>query len=163
MGRWAGEQVRTLGVVCLVALTATPAVAQATSDVPVVRPDAIVDLATDDGVATVNGQWRYSDARIVEVEHRAPGPDLRASGAPNRAYDIAPHAGAAEFDDSGWTTFRPQDLEGRRTNGRLSFGWYRLNVTIPENEIMNPSSIARWANSMLPLKQWKTPRRSAPS
>ena len=36
-------------------------------------------------------------------------------------------------------------------------------TTIPENEIMKPSSIARWANSMLPLKQWKTPRRSAPS
>ncbi|HEV8396351.1 MAG TPA: SMP-30/gluconolactonase/LRE family protein [Vicinamibacterales bacterium] len=151
------------------ALTATPAVAQATSDVPVVRPDAIVDLATDDGVAAVNGQWRYSDARIVEVEHRAPGPDLRASGAPNRAYDIAPHAGAAEFDDSGWTTFRPQDLEGRRTNGRLSFGWYRLNVTIPEKvgsfatagstvvfEVVVDDYAEVWVNGMLPVALGQT-------
>jgi gluconolactonase len=106
--------------------------AQVTADVPAVRPDAIVNLATDDGVAAVKGQWRYSDASIVEVEHHAPGPDLRASGAPNRAYDIAPHAGGADVDDSSWTPIRPQDLESRRTNGRLSFGWYRLNVTVPE-------------------------------
>ena len=26
------------------------------------------------------GQWRYSDAAIVQVEHHAPGPDLRPSG-----------------------------------------------------------------------------------
>jgi gluconolactonase len=106
--------------------------AQVTADVPAVRPDAIVNLATDDGVAAVKGQWRYSNASIVEVEHRAPGPDLRASGAPNRAYDIAPHAGGADFDDSSWPPIRPQDLESRRTNGRLSFGWYRLSVTVPE-------------------------------
>jgi gluconolactonase len=123
---------RRLTLVFAAALLApAAALAQVTSDVPVVRPDAIVDLATDDGVAAVQGQWRYSDARIVEVEHRAPGPDLRASGAPNRAYDIAPHAGAAAFDDSSWAAIRPQDIDARRTNGRLSFGWYRLDVTIP--------------------------------
>jgi gluconolactonase len=114
------------------AVCAAPALAQVTSDVPIVRPDAIVDLATDLGAAAVRGQWRYSDAKIVEVEHRAPGPDLRASGTPNRAYDIAPHAGAADFDDSSWAMLRPQDVDVRRSNGRLSFGWYRLNVTIPE-------------------------------
>jgi gluconolactonase len=118
---------------CVVAL-AVPAVAfaQVTGDVPAVRPDAIVNLATDEGVSAVKGQWRYSDARIVEVEHRAPGPDLRASGAPNHAYDIAPHAGTVDFDDSSWTALRPTDLEARRTNGRLSFGWYRVSVTVPE-------------------------------
>jgi gluconolactonase len=120
-----------LALVSSIALS-VPVAAQVTSDVPIVRPDAIVDLATDAGAAAVRGQWRYTDARIVEVEHRAPGPDLRASGAPNHAYDIAPHAGAADFDDSSWTTLRPEEIEGRRTNGRLSFGWYRLNVTVPE-------------------------------
>ena len=58
--------------------------AQITGDAPAVRPDAIVDLATDEGAALVGGQWRYRDARIIEVEHRSPGPDLRASGPPNR-------------------------------------------------------------------------------
>jgi len=32
------------------------------------RPDAIVDLQTDEGVAIVGGRWRYADARIEEIE-----------------------------------------------------------------------------------------------
>ncbi len=125
--------IRTLA--CIVAvgqLSAGAAFAQITGDVPAVRPDAIVNLATDEGVALVSGQWRYSDARVVEVEHRLPGPDLRPSGPPNRTYDITPHAGAADFDDKAWDPIAPKGLEDRRSNGRLSFGWYRINVTIPE-------------------------------
>jgi gluconolactonase len=126
---------RTLVVqaAAIVAFLLTPllAGAQVTSDVPAVRPDAIVNLASDQGVALVQGQWRYSDARIVEVEHRGPGPDLRASGAPNRTYDIVPHAGDRSFDDSRWSIVSPSALENRRSNGRLSFGWYRTSVTIP--------------------------------
>jgi gluconolactonase len=112
--------------------SAGAASAQITADVPAVRPDAIVDLATDEGTALVKGQWRYRDARIVEVEHRSPGPDLRPSGPPNRTYDITPHAGAADFDDAVWDAIPPAGLEARRSTGRLSFGWYRINVTIPE-------------------------------
>jgi gluconolactonase len=113
-------------------LCAGAAFAQITSEVPAVRPDAIINLATDEGVSLVRGQWRYRDARVVEVEHRSPGPDLRPSGPPNRTYDIAPHAGAADFDDAAWDTIAPKGLEDRRSSGRLSFGWYRINVTIPE-------------------------------
>jgi gluconolactonase len=115
-----------------VLLTAVGASAQVTSDAPALRPDAIVDLTTPEGVALVRGQWRYRDARLVEVDHRGPGPDLRASGAPNKALDITPKAGAADFDDSGWEAIAPQTLETRRTNGRVSFAWYRTSVTIPE-------------------------------
>ena len=113
-------------------LSAATALAQITADAPAVQPDAIVNLATDEGAALVRGQWRYRDARIIEVEHRSPGPDLRPSGPPNRTYDIAPHAGAANFDDAAWDAIAPKGLENRRSNGRLSFGWYRINVTIPE-------------------------------
>ena len=120
-----------LGVL-IAPLFARTALAQITGDVPAVRPDAIVNLATDEGAALVHGQWRYSDARIVEVEHRSPGPDLRASGLPNRTHDITPHAGAANYDDASWAAIAPAGLETRRSNGRLSFGWYRINVTIPE-------------------------------
>ena len=109
-----------------------PALAQVTADVPAIRPDAIVNLATDEGVALVRGQWRYSDARIVEVEHRSPGADLRASGSPNRTHDIVPHAGDSSFDDSSWQAIEPGGLEARRSSGRLSFGWYRTAITIPE-------------------------------
>jgi gluconolactonase len=116
----------------VVQLSAGAAFAQITADVPAVRPDAIVNLAADEGAALVRGQWRYRDARIVEVEHRSPGPDLRPSGPPNRTYDITPHAGAADFDDAGWEAIAPTGLEERRSSGRLSFGWYRINLTIPE-------------------------------
>lgn len=113
-------------------LLMTPVHAQVTADVPAIRPDAIVDLATDEGVALVRGQWRYSDARIVEVDHRGPGADLRASGPPNRTHDIAPHAGGSSFDDSSWQTIEPGGLDARRSSGRVSFGWYRIAITIPD-------------------------------
>jgi hypothetical protein len=72
------------------------------------RPDAVIDLATRAGVALVQGQWRYADTRIVETDFRGPGPDLRPSGAPIKTYDYTPHAGAADFDDSGWEAIAPR-------------------------------------------------------
>src|SRR5262245_37387985 len=114
------------------ALSSRLVAAPTTVDAPASRPTAIIDLATDEGVRLAKGQWRYSDARIVEVEHRAPGPDLRPSGSPNRTNDIAPHAGATDFDDSAWVVLAASEIEARRGNGRLSFNWYRINVTIPE-------------------------------
>jgi len=96
------------------------------------RPDAVIDLATREGVALIQGQWRYSDARIIEADFRAPGADLRPSGPPVKTHDYAPHAGAATFDDSAWEAIAPETLEGRRGTGRLSFNWYRLRVTIPQ-------------------------------
>jgi len=72
----------------LIAAASVAVTAQITADAPATRPTAIVDLATAEGLRLVQGQWRYSDVRIVDVEHRAPGPDLRPSGPPNRTYDI---------------------------------------------------------------------------
>jgi gluconolactonase len=94
-------------------------------------PDAVIDLATSEGAALVQGQWRYAGTRIVEADFRAPGADLRPSGAPIKTYDYTPHAGAAEFDDSAWEIIAPRTLEDRRGTGRLSFSWYRLRLTIP--------------------------------
>ena len=76
--------------------------------------------------------WKYKDVRIVETDFRGPDADGKPNGAPIRAYDITPHAGGREFDDSSWEIIGPTTLEGRRTNGRLSFNWYRLNIRIPE-------------------------------
>ena len=47
------------------------------------RPDALINLASDDGVKLVQGQWKYHDAKIVTVDHRNPGPDFKATGEPN--------------------------------------------------------------------------------
>src|SRR5437588_3722028 len=106
--------------------------AQVTGDAPAARADAVVNLATSEGAQLVKGQWRYSDARIVEVEHHAPGPDFRASGPPNRTFDITPKAGAADYDDSRWEAIDATSLDRRRGNGRLSFNWYRIKLTVPE-------------------------------
>ncbi|HJR02599.1 MAG TPA: SMP-30/gluconolactonase/LRE family protein [Methylomirabilota bacterium] len=95
------------------------------------RPDAVIDLSTREGVALVQGQWRYADTRIDETDFRSPGPDLRPSGVPIKTHDYTPHAGAADFDDSAWEAIAPETLEARRGTGRLSFNWYRLRVTIP--------------------------------
>ncbi len=96
------------------------------------RPDAIINLATPEGVRLVKAQWRYSDARIVEADFRAPGPDRRPTGRQIKTYDITPKAGGANFDDSQWEVLDPATLDHRRSTGKLSFNWYRIKVTIPE-------------------------------
>jgi gluconolactonase len=97
-----------------------------------VLPDAVVDLRTPEGAGRVNATWRYSDTTINAIEHRSVGPDLKASGPANRTFDFSPDARAKDFDDSKWEVLPAASLEKRRGNGRLSFNWYRLNVTIPE-------------------------------
>lgn len=131
-------QFRTLLVV-VAGLTATLTLqpcgvgAQITTDAPTSgRPSAVINLATNEGVQLVKAQWRYSNVKIIEVDHHSVGPDLRPSGPPNRTNDIAPHAGAADFDDTGWEVLAPSQLTARQSTGRLCFNWYRLRVTIPD-------------------------------
>jgi gluconolactonase len=99
---------------------------------PYGRPDATIDLRTKEGVQMIHGEWRYSDVQILEVEAKGPGPDLKPSGAPVKTYDYAPHAGVTGFDDSKWAVLDPVTLDARRGNGKVSFNWYRLRVTLPE-------------------------------
>jgi gluconolactonase len=99
------------------------------------RPDAIVDLQTEEGVALVGGQWRYSDATVEGVgfvELGAPDDPLGPGTVPNRTFEVVPHAEAADFDDSGWTELAPADTMLRLANGRVCFNWYRIAVTLPE-------------------------------
>ena len=141
-----------------------PSWAQVTSDAPGVRPDAIVDLKTEDGVALVKGQWRYSNVKVIDVDHHSPGADLAPSGPPNRTQDINLRAGAADYDDSTWEQIKPAQLEERRSTGRLCFNWYRTGVTIPDTigsfdptgatvvfEIAIDDYAEVWVNGQLPL------------
>jgi gluconolactonase len=100
--------------------------------VPSGTPLATIDLATAEGVKLVKGQWRYSDARIVDVDFRAAGPDKQPTGGPVKTHDIVPKAGGRDFDDSAWQAITPDTLDARRGNGRLSFNWYRIRATVPE-------------------------------
>ena len=112
-------------------LLVSHAFAQTNSDAPSGKPEATIDLATKAGVDLVNGQWRYSDTKIIEVDFKAAGPDKQPTGAPNKTYDYEPHAGGADFDDSKWQTIEPTTLDARRSTGRLCFNWYRINLTMP--------------------------------
>ena len=100
---------------------------------PYGRPDATIDLRTREGAQITQGKWRYNDVKIVEVDSKGPGPDLKPSGASVRTYDYTPHAGTAGFDDSQWPVIDPTTLDTRRGNGKVSFNWYRIKVTLPEN------------------------------
>jgi gluconolactonase len=124
--------VRVLLFRLFAALLPSAAAAQETTDLPLGQPRAVVDLRTSEGARLVGAAWRYRDVAIVPTEHREAGPDLRPSGPSNRTSDIAPHAGAADFDDSDWTLIEPAELEARRSPGKLAFAWYRTRLTLPE-------------------------------
>ncbi|MBI3474782.1 MAG: SMP-30/gluconolactonase/LRE family protein [Acidobacteria bacterium] len=113
-------------------LQAAPLLGQVVQDPPSGRPDAIVDLASREGVELIKGQWRYHGVNIVDADSRAVGPDLKPSGAPIKTYDYTPHAGPADFDDSQWEKIDPITLDQRRSTAKVCFNWYRINVTIPE-------------------------------
>jgi gluconolactonase len=91
------------------------------------RPDAIVDLQTDEGVALVGGSWRYADARIEEIEFvelGSPEDPLGPGTIPNKTYDVVQHG--------DWRDLAPADTQVRFANGRVCFNWYSIDVTLPE-------------------------------
>src|SRR5207302_10612814 len=64
------------------------------------RPDAIVDLQTDEGAALVGGQWGYSDAKVEEVEFvelGSPADPLGPGTVPNRTYEVVRDAAVREL------------------------------------------------------------------
>ncbi|MEW6683362.1 MAG: SMP-30/gluconolactonase/LRE family protein [Nitrospirota bacterium] len=113
-------------------LGCSEAQARTIDDVPAGKPDAVIDLATVEGVRLVKGAWRYSDTKIIEVDFNAPGPEGQPTGGPIKTYDFTPHAGGPDFDDSQWEVIDPTTLNQRRSTGRICFNWYRIAVTIPE-------------------------------
>src|SRR5262245_61146543 len=93
---------------------------------------ATLDLATQAGVDAVDATWRYADVSLVPARHRAADANGQPTGTAVDTWDYTPHAGARDFDDSSWPTIAPTSLGQRRGNGRISFNWYRIAVTVPE-------------------------------
>ena len=131
------------------------------------RPDAIVDLQTEEGVALVGGTWRYSDAEVREIDFVEVGSaadPLGPGDRPNRTYDVVPHAEGADFDASGWRVLAPDETMLRLGHGRVGFSWYRIEVTIPERvgdldtagataifEVVIDAYAEVWVNGELPI------------
>jgi hypothetical protein len=84
-----------------------------------------IDLRTQEGVAAVNGAWRYHDVKIIEVEGKS------KDGSANRTYNYEPKAKGPEFDDSQWEIIAPETLKNARANGQICFCWYRIKIAIP--------------------------------
>jgi len=99
---------------------------------PTVPAPVTVDLATSAGLTSVDGRWRYQDARIAAVTFRRPAADGQPGPIVAPTFDIIPKAGGARFDDSLWPSIAPESLVERRGSGRLSFNWYRLKFTVPK-------------------------------
>ncbi len=131
------------------------------------KPDAVVDLQTEEGVALVAGEWRYADAEIDEidfVEVGAADDPLGPGDKPNRTYDVVPHAEASDYDDSGWRVLDPEETMLRLATGRVCFNWYRIKITVPERvgdfdptgttvvfEVVVDDYAEVWVNGELPL------------
>ena len=123
------------GLLSVLSLTvATHSVAQAPQAPPPVAalmppglpPTLVVDLMTEEGAAALGAKWRVSDVTIKEV------PVIQGTTTQNKmTYDIDPHAGGTDFDDSKWPVVEPKDLNARRSGGHVAFMWYRTPLTIP--------------------------------
>jgi gluconolactonase len=123
------------------------------------RPDSIVDLQTDEGAALVGGQWRYSDAKVEEIDFVALGSPVDPLGpgtVPNRTYDVV--------RDGAPRSLSPSETQLRLANGRVCFNWYEIDVTIPERvgdfdpagstvvfEVVIDDYAEVWVNGELPV------------
>src|SRR6266567_1768575 len=123
---------RNIDLMLIFGLASLLAGAELRNMVPASRPEASVNLMTNEGASLVQAQWRYSDTKIVEVDFTGPGADGQPTGSPVRTYDYTPHAGGVDFDDSRWEEIEPTTLSKRRGAGRVSFNWYRIKLTIPQ-------------------------------
>ena len=93
---------------------------------PALVPSYVVDLMTAEGSGAFGARWKTMEAKIVE------GPALpNAMPGYKTSYDITPHAGEAGFDDSSWPTIEAKGLADRRGGGKVSFFWFRTDLTIP--------------------------------
>ena len=93
---------------------------------PSLVPSKVVDLMTPEGSAVFGAKWKTMEAKIVESSALADAmPGYKTS------YDIQPHAGEAGFNDSSWPTIGAKGLADRRGGGKVSFIWFRTNLTIP--------------------------------
>ncbi len=96
------------------------------------EPLVELDLMRTADAAKVNVAWKYHDVDIVPTKFFLPNREGQPGDESVATLDIEPHAGAREFDDSGWAPIAPEELAMRRGHGRLSFNWYRATLVLPE-------------------------------
>jgi hypothetical protein len=73
-------------VMAALSILTVAAMAQTSADAPKGQPEATINLAAPEGVKLVKGEWRYSDAKIFEIDFKGPGPDNQPTGAPRAGF-----------------------------------------------------------------------------
>lgn len=102
------------------------------NSLPMRNPDAIVDLRDGKSAALVHAVWKVAPLELKNSEFPQPGVDNKPTGTPKSTLDVATTPFTPGFDDSGWQTVSPDDLESRRSSGRFAGEWYRLHVSLPK-------------------------------
>jgi gluconolactonase len=126
-------------ILFLAAILATVAVlAQETRQLAIDKPQAVADLKTPGGAASVNAKWYVQPAHIRTTDFNLPGPQkgggdalpLYPTGNRVKTHTVHPQLGAADFNN-GFLEIMPTELENRQGNGLLSFVWYKVDLVIP--------------------------------
>lgn len=95
-------------------------------------PSAVVDLKADSGAAALTARWMYADADIIPATNHWPGPDSKATGSENTTHTLTLTTKDLKAVRAASTPIAPTSLEQRRTPGRVAFGWYTLDFTVPQ-------------------------------
>jgi gluconolactonase len=102
------------------------------------RPDAIADLRTNEGASLVGAKWSVQPVDVEKQAFKLPGKTdrdpmfLYATGASVETNILQPQVDAKAFSN-GWKQLLPAQLEQRQGNGLLSFVWYKVDLTLPED------------------------------
>jgi gluconolactonase len=124
-----------LGLILLAVIAFTQEVRHLAVD----KPQAIADLITKEGAATVNAKWYVQPAHIHDKEFYLPGPQrgggdampLYPTGKSVQTQILHPQVGSDDFE-KGFIEIDATDLEKRQGTGLFSFVWYKSEITIPE-------------------------------
>jgi gluconolactonase len=125
-------------IACSLFWIPTNASAQETRQLSVDKPQAIADLRTENGAATVKAKWYVQPAHIAEKNFFLPGPQqgggdalpLYPTGKAIQTHNLHPQIGAADFE-KGFVEINPVELEKRQGSGLFSFVWYKVELSIP--------------------------------
>ncbi|MGH2553326.1 MAG: hypothetical protein ACRDEB_06390, partial [Chitinophagaceae bacterium] len=122
----------------LAVLAAVIATAQETRQLSVDKPEAIADLKTTDGAASISAKWFVQPAHIRDKDFNLPGPQngggdalsLYPTGVAIKTHTLHPQISDADFNEA-FVEIKPTELENRQGTGLLSFVWYKVELTIP--------------------------------
>ena len=124
-------------IIFILLLRSVVVLSQETRQIAVGKPDAIADLKTIAGSASVNAKWYVQPANIENAGFKKPGASatdpmkIYPTGMAIETHTLHPQINAEDFD-KGLVEIKPTDLEMREGMGLISAAWYKVDITLPE-------------------------------